>query len=70
MVITDNGMMGGLPKIYNETMVGGLNNLLEADTEAREYYMGLPKEKQDMLFENHSHISSFEALRKAVDGNL
>ena len=57
----------GLPLNYNGIYVGGLNNLLEADPKAREYYLALPKEKRDMLFGMQENINSFEALRNAAD---
>ncbi len=60
----------GLPLNYNGIYAGGLNNLLEADPKAREYYLSLPKETRDMLFNRKSDISSFEALRNAADGKL
>lgn len=60
----------GLPISYSGIYAGGLNNLLEADSKAREYYLSLPKETRDMLFNRRSDISSFEALRKAADGKL
>lgn len=56
-----------LPLTYNGIYIGGLNNLLEEDAKAREYYLGLPKEARDMLFEKQNDINSFEALKNAVD---
>ncbi len=69
LIFTDNELTSGLPQEYNGSLIGGLNNLLEADLKAREYYLGLPKEVRDMLFTRQNEINSFEALKKAANEN-
>ncbi len=63
----NDGIATGQPKIYNGIYTGGLNNLLEADFEAREYYLGLPKETRDMLYTMQNDINNFEALKNAAE---
>ncbi len=62
-----NNRANELPDTYNGILTGGLNNLLEVDSEARDYYLGLPKEKRDMLFTRQNDINTFDALRKAAE---
>lgn len=69
LIFTDNGFLNELPREFDGILIGGLNNLLEIDTQAREYYQGLPKEVRDMLFTRQNEINSFEALKKAANEN-
>lgn len=63
----NEGISMGQPKVYNGIYTGGLNNLLEADAKAREYYLNLPKEKRDMIFAMEKDINNFEALKSAAE---